>query len=383
MITPRAQDISASYTKRELVAMAKAQGFKADPGRYTYQCDNGMTFTGKDAIAMWLSVNVEEGAERDFKRQHLENHETVKQSTTVKPDKAQQLALLLGDLVNPSIDAEQVREIVKAEMKSIVVPEKTIVIDATTNERKEINGVTHEAFEKVLKLSQIRANILLVGAAGCGKTKLAEQIAEALTLPFGFLSCSAGMSESQLIGWLLPIEEGGRFAYMASRFVELYEQGGVFLLDEIDAADENLLLVLNAAFANGYLAIPQRAGNPIAKRHKDFVLIAAANTFGHGGNMVYAGRNKLDGATLDRFRSAIVPMTYDAKLEKALIDAEVLSWGLKIREQIEKLSLRRIMSTRVMLDFTKQKQMLGFKLGDFAQSYFADWTTDEKSKVGA
>lgn len=40
--------------------------------------------------------------------------------------------------------------------------------------------------------------------------------------------------------------------------MEFYEEGGVFLLDEVDAADANVLLVINQALANGHLPVPNR-----------------------------------------------------------------------------------------------------------------------------
>jgi MoxR-like ATPase len=266
-------------------------------------------------------------------------------------------------------------------MRDLKLPERIIVV-TPQGERKKIEGHTHAVFERVLAHASIRDNILLVGPAGCGKTQLAHQVADALSLPFSFIACTSGMSETQLTGWLLPIGESGRFAYVPSSFVAAYENGGLFLLDEIDAADENVLLVINSALANGHMAIPQRHDNPIAKRHDDFVLIAAANTFGHGADRMYAGRNQLDGATLDRFRTAIVEMGYDGALEEALIDEPVLQWGRSIRDAIGQHKLRRVMSTRVLIGFTRQRRALKWGRKEFELSYFADWTKDELTKVG-
>jgi len=295
--------------------------------------------------------------------------------------------------VDTKVDADQVAKIADerfaalakdftAMIEKAVKPSvERIVIHETT--KKEISvGRTHKAFKRVLALAQVRHNTMLVGPSGCGKTHLAEQVAKALDLPFYSISCSVGMSESQLTGWLLPVSDGGKFAYVPATFVIAYEQGGVFLMDELDRSDANALLVLNQALANGHFFIPQRHENPMVKRHKDFVLIAAANTYGHGADMIYAGAEKLDGATLDRFRSGIVTMDYDADLERELIDAEILEWGLAIRSQINALKLRRVMSTRVMRDFTEQKTAHGWAIKEFEESYFADWTRDELAKMG-
>jgi len=287
------------------------------------------------------------------------------------------------NLIGEQIDTitRNVSEIVDAALAGVSMPERIVVVNAQ-GERRPIEGHVHAAFETVLAHASIRDNILLVGPAGCGKTQLAHQVADALDLPFAFVSCTGGMSESQLLGWLLPVSEGGRFTYVPSSFVNAYENGGVFLIDEIDAADENVLLVINSAIANGHLALPQRTEKPVAKRHENFVCIAAANTYGHGADRIYAGRNQLDGATLDRFRCAIVEMNYDAKLEGTLIDPEVLAWGVAIRGAITGHKLRRVMSTRALVGFTRQKAALKWGANEWERSYFADWTRDELAKAG-
>ena len=158
------------------------------------------------------------------------------------------------------------------------------------------------------------------------------------------------MSEGQLLGRLVsPIGEGGTFEYVRSEFVRCYEEGGVFLFDEVDGADSNTLLVLNAALANGHMAVSNRPGNPVAMKHKDFVCIAAANTYGTGADRQYVGRNQLDESTLDRFRIGQVEMDYDAEIEAMLCPDDNLRLILtEVRNKIRLAGLRRIISTRFM-----------------------------------
>ena len=203
------------------------------------------------------------------------------------------------------------------EVLGQIKPEVTeIIVKVADRPAVKMDGKVHEKFTEILDLAAQRMEMLLVGPAGCGKSHLAEQIAKALGLRFGSISCSAGMSEGQITGRLIPTGEGGRFEYQRSQFVAFYEEGGVFLLDEMDAADPNVMLVINQALANGHLPVPNRIENPQAKRHPDFVLIAAANTFGNGANRMYVGRNQLDESTLDRFRIGQVVMDYDQGLER-------------------------------------------------------------------
>lgn len=245
-----------------------------------------------------------------------------------------------------------------------------------------VKGVLPKEFETMVQLCGQRIPLMLVGPAGCGKTYLASKVAEALGLKFYDQSCSEGVSESIFTGWLLPIEKGGAFEYVPSPFVTAYENGGVFLLDEIDAANPNLLTFLNKAIANDSFFLPQRYKNPLVKKHPDFVVIAAANTFGNGADGQYVGRNALDAATLDRFRAGMLHMDYSDEVETALVDADVLSWGRAIRKAIRQHGLRRIMSTRVLLDLTKMKRCCQWGADMWNKTYFADWSRDEMAKVG-
>ena len=239
--------------------------------------------------------------------------------------------------------------------------------------------VLPEVFKEMFALAKVGQNILLSGPSGSGKTFLAGKLAEKLNRQFASQSCSAGMSESQLAGWLLPTGDNGKFAYVPSAFVNVYENGGVFLMDEMDAADENTLIFINSALANGVFYLPQRFENPEIKRHEDFVMVGACNTFGLGESDIYSGRTQLDGATLDRFRAGVLVVDYNPEVERKLIDPDVLEWGLRIRSVIKERKLDRIMSTRVMLDFTKQKRELNYGRRQWEKSYLADWTDEERA----
>jgi MoxR-like ATPase len=257
-----------------------------------------------------------------------------------------------------------------------------IVVKVADRPAVRMDGKVHEKFADVLDLAAQRMEILMVGPAGCGKSHLAEQIAKALRLRFGSISCSAGMSEGQVTGRLIPTGDGGKFEYQRSQFVEFYEEGGVFLLDEIDAADANVLLVINQALANGHLPVPNRTDNPQAKRHPDFVLIAAANTFGNGANRMYVGRNQLDESTLDRFRIGQVVMDYDQELEESLLsDSRLLERLWSIRRRASECQLRRVVSTRFIAKAATMKAA-GWTSEKIIGQLVCGWTQDERSKVG-
>ena len=228
----------------------------------------------------------------DMERHRVTLQNTVEDQGTVESD-PKPVDEVGAEIIEPS----------EAELDAIVeAPEEPEPeVDRPVFETKA-DEYLPSVFQRIFELAKIGQNILMVGPSGSGKTFLSSVLAEKLGRQFAAQSCSAGMSESMLGGWLLPVKDAGTFAYVPSAFVRLYEEGGVFLFDEIDAADENTLIFINAALANGVFYLAQRFDNPEVKRHPDFVAVGAANTFGLGEDNVYTGRTQLDGATLDRFR---------------------------------------------------------------------------------
>lgn len=268
----------------------------------------------------------------------------------------------------------------RAEVTAAAERKAPIVIKEGGKVRK-VSGVLPAEFERMVKLASKRIPILLVGPAGCGKTYLAEKLAEALGLTGSDQSCSEGMSESVFNGRLLPIGKGGAFEHVPSPFMQRYETGGIMLLDEIDAGDPNLFTYINKAVANSAYTVDQRWLKPVVKKHKDFVLVAAANTFGNGADAMYVGRNQLDAATLDRFRVGLITMDYSREVEASLAPAELCEWAWKIRERIQANKLRRIMSTRVIKDLATMTEAYGWSQHDWHSTYFTGWTEAERKMV--
>lgn len=288
----------------------------------------------------------------------------------------------LRKLLSPTVDEATVRQIVMAEVKKAMDDSPVVKIEVVRPDGSahKVEGHVRPEFKKILTRASIGINTLLVGPAGCGKTHLAHQVAEALGRPFASVSCTAGMSESALQGWLIPGENNGAFEYLSSDFVRMYEEGGVFLFDEIDGSDSNTLLFMNQALANGSFFLPIRKGASLVKRHPDFVCMAAANTFGTGANQTYAGRERLDESTLDRFRAGVVSLDYDQTFERKSVAPDLLAWGWAIRKRISEARLRRVMSTRFLLDATKLLKA-GETVEEIKATFFEGWSSDEIKKV--
>ena len=273
---------------------------------------------------------------------------------------------------------------------------RIVRVQAPQGKVVEISEHTHPVFEEVVELAQLNFaegnnepfNILLKGPAGCGKTHLAKQLGKALGLRAGAISCSEGMSESEVSGYLLPIGENGQFKYVPAPFIDFYTNGGVYLIDEMDAADANVLVFLNSALANGEFTVPKSFESPVMKRHPKFICIAAANTWGSGPDAMFCGRNPLDESTKDRFE--MVEMDFDTSFEEKVVAPEILAWGLQVRRVLMEKKIRRSMGTRKLVRMTQRYE--GYKNGTGPQrerhsltalkrKAMQDWTQQERDTV--
>lgn len=221
-----------------------------------------------------------------------------------------------------------------------IIPKKIeVVTDGFIT--KEMTGLFHNKFEDILKIVKKGVPLMLTGPAGAGKNHTLEQVAEALGLEFYFTN--AITQEYKLTGF---IDAGGK--YQETQFYKAFKDGGLFFLDEVDASCPESLIVLNSAIANGYFDFP----NGRVNAHKDFRVVCAGNTFGTGADMIYVGRNALDGATLDRF--ATIEFDYDEDIERQLAyDDELYNFIKALRKAIKESSLRYIVSMRATINASK------------------------------
>ena len=195
-------------------------------------------------------------------------------------------------------------------------------------------GIFHKDFEKVLKLVDMNLPVMLTGGAGAGKNFMLEQVSNALG--FDFYYTSTITQEYKLTGF---IDGGGK--YHETEFYKAFTQGGVFMLDEIDASIPDCLVILNGAIANGYFDFP--TGREFA--NEDFRVVCAGNTVGLGADMVYTGRNVLDGATLDRF--VLVEIDYDPRIEENLCqDEELRNFLYDVRKSVKENKINHIIGMR-------------------------------------
>ena len=240
---------------------------------------------------------------------------------------------------------DKVRDFIKQEYGTIERKVNTIVNSTPV----EMTGVQHDKFETVLKFVANNEPVFLTGPAGSGKNVLCQQVAKALGLNFYF--SNAVTQEYKITGFTDAMG-----VFHESQFYKAFKNGGVFMLDEMDASIPEVLVILNAAIANRYFDFPAPIG--YVEAHPDFRVIAAGNTYGLGADYEYVGRNQLDMASLDRF--AMVKIDYSEAIEMnvALCDSDLVKFARDFRQASKKAGIKVILSYRAIGRIAKMKNIM-------------------------
>lgn len=256
-----------------------------------------------------------------------------------------------------------------------VAPRENFIIIKQGDIENKIEGKAHSKLQQVLDVIAMGEIPMLVGPAGTGKTVLAKQIADVLGVDYDGISCSGGLTEAKIFGRSIPNVQTGEERYSGTAYINAYENGGVFLFDEFDAADDNMMCSLNQSFDNGYMMIPERKEASKAERHERSFIICTANTYGTGADRQYVSRNQMDAATMDRF--TIVEIGYDSEIEcQVCPDLELLERFRGYRKAIQDNGLERIVSYRTLRKANKQRQ-IGWTDQEIDEQFFAGWHYDE------
>lgn len=243
---------------------------------------------------------------------------------------------------------QKIQDFIKDEYGTIERKIITVIDDKPV----PMQGIQHDKFETVLKFVANDEPVFLSGPAGSGKNVLCKQVAEALGLKFYFTN--AVTQEYKLTGFTDAMGK-----YQETQFYKAFTQGGVFMLDEIDASIPEVLVILNAAIANRYFDFPAPIG--YVEAHPDFRVIAAGNTLGQGASLEYIGRNQLDGASLDRF--AIIEVGYSEAIENTVAcgNLELSQFAREFRKSAQKNGVQVIVSYRAIGRMAKMEKLLDTK----------------------
>lgn len=232
-------------------------------------------------------------------------------------------------------------------------------------EKMESTGESyHETFDRIFKFVLLRKPVMLVGPSGSGKTYTVEQIARLLDLPlynFGFIADEF----ASIKGYN---DANGNF--VKTPFYDCLKYGGICFYDEADNSEAKAFMEINKVVgSNGYNSYLFPNGE-VVKPHPNFLIIAASNTWGDGADTLHSTREKLDGASLNRFER--IYYDYDKDLEKNILASyeDIYEFAIAYRNAVNERNFDKIVSTRDLSDIRNYLDSGEFSYDEIIQGKF-------------
>lgn len=209
-------------------------------------------------------------------------------------------------------------------IKSPDVPLRDVITNIVINRPDtppiDMKGIFHHAMPDLMFNIINGIHTYLPGPPGSGKTHSALQCIRELGGKAATISFGPTTPESRLTGGMTANGEFFEPALLKliRSAMENPDLIHAMILDEMDNGHGGIQATLNSLLANGEMTAPNGDHLVVGK---NMLFIACANTYGTGPTAEFAGRNKLDAATLDRFD--YLPWDTDEAVETALVHAVI------------------------------------------------------------
>jgi len=220
-----------------------------------------------------------------------------------------------------------------------------------------------------------KINMLNAGHAGTGKTSFAQYYASQRGLPYVDLPSNSALSANELQGnW---VSGDGKLDWVDSIYVEVWRNGGVLNLGEIDQLAKNAQFFFHPAMDHRRTLTLTAKDYEVVTAHPDLIVIA-------DWNPLYRGRQPLSESWADRFQLKL-RYEYDRDIESKIIKSESLldlafgmrsqSRGVDLGHASKSTVFETPITPRILKTFELVAKELSF---DLACEIFTNNFTDEE-----
>lgn len=221
-----------------------------------------------------------------------------------------------------------------------------------------------------------RPAIALVGPTGNGKTTTAEMALRHAGIEYAVLSCTDRTEVIDLVGG--TVITGGSEEWRDGVVTRCFKEGKGIILDEADALDPRVMLSLQTALLDAgpdgdsrFVTTPEGKVYPA----DSCPIILTMNTYGSGASRAYTGRNKLDGASVDRL--SMIETGYENEVEiikargysQALAE-QLVKWAQGVRQRIDEQMVPVNLSPRTLLRVAELVDVLAW---DFKKACWVEF----------
>ena len=198
----------------------------------------------------------------------------------------------------------------------------------------------------VEKLTARKRNVCMIGDAGSGKTKLAEQLSARLQVPFLRIACDDSIVLKEMLG-TKEIRQGTTY-FKTGLLYEVVQLPSVILFDEFNSQNSSRLFFLHELLDNRRLLVKDADGGRIINLHNDCKIVLACNY----NSAKYSGTNKTNVALGDR-TSVLHVEPFDPKNVEACFNTgddsmtqNLMKFYTEVNNTIRQQQLRMVFSLR-------------------------------------
>ena len=137
------------------------------------------------------------------------------------------------------------------------------------------------AFEILEKAHEQGIFVLVIGPKGTGKTTLVREFAKKQSMKLESINFSLRTRESHLVGSKSLSE--GNIEFNEGILIKSMKEGGMLYLDEINAAEPDVLLRLDEALDDRRQVVLKESSGEIVTANKSWFVIATINPLNHVG----------------------------------------------------------------------------------------------------